>query len=65
MDWCEDLLNKLKKLSKRGVVLLFDGKPETPKSLAAKLKRNRNNCEPVFSYSSDGDLSILDYIIVA
>ena len=65
MDRFENLADKFKKLKAYGVLLKFNGKTVTPEWLAGKVMKDRDNVHPYFSYTDYGNLSMLEYKLMA
>lgn len=65
MEWSENLYEKLILLSDLGVVLLLNGRPASPESVALRVSKDRGCYKAKFSYSDDGDLSVLNYVSAA
>ncbi|MBP5625206.1 MAG: hypothetical protein J6X36_10085 [Lachnospiraceae bacterium] len=65
MEWSENLYEKLMILSDFGVVLLLNGRPASPESVASKVNKDRGCYKARFSYSVTGDLSVLNYVSAA
>ena len=65
MELSENLYEKLILLSDFGVVLLLNGKPASPESVASCVNKDRGCYRARFSYSSNGDLSVLNYVSAA